>query len=120
MALHPLSLHGTIQPLPGPGTRRLSRARLHRAPVELEDVDAWLAEESSRAALRVLGDQRPNLGLAQATLARDLDDLLLGVRRADVWVETGPAGEQRVRWDLRRADALELGCSGPSLFEVRV
>jgi len=72
--------------------------------VEVEDVDAWFAEESKRAPLGVLGDQRTNLHLAQAPFPGDACDLLVGVRGADVGVEAGPAGQQRVT-PLRMSEA---------------
>src|SRR5450759_2169973 len=92
-------------------------ARGIQRQIEVEDVDAWLAEESERAPLGVLGDQRTNLHLAQASFPGDACDLLVGVRGADVGVETGPAGQQRVWGDLRRVDAVECGGSSPTLID---
>src|SRR5665811_2226950 len=76
--------------------------------VEVQDVDAWLAEESERASLGVLGDQPLHPRHAQAPFPGDARDLLSGVRRADLGVEARPAGQQRVRGDLRGVDACLL------------
>src|SRR5450759_533308 len=85
--------------------------------VEVQDVDPWLAEESERASLGVLGDQCLNLCHAQAAHSGDAGDLLLGVGGADLGVEAGPAGQQRVRGDVRRVDAVEGGGGGPTLLD---
>jgi len=92
-------------------------ARGIQLQIEVEDVDVWLAEESERASLGVLGDQGLNLCHAQAPFPGDACDLLVGVRGADVGVEAGPAGQQRVRGDLRRVDAVECGGSSPTLLD---
>src|ERR1035437_7814082 len=85
--------------------------------VEVQDVDAWLAEESERASLGVCGDQSLNLRHAQAAYSGDAGDLLLGVGGADLGVQAGPAGQQRVRGDLRRVDAVERGGGGPAVLD---
>jgi len=58
--------------------------------------------------LRVLVDQRPDLCLAQPACQRYAGDLLLGVGGADVGVQAGAAGEQRVWRDPLGGDAIEL------------
>src|SRR5665647_1840920 len=85
--------------------------------VEVQDVDAWLAEESEGASLGVCGDQSLNLRHAQAPHSGDAGDLLLGVGRADLGVEAGPAGQQRVRGDLGGADAVQGGGGGPTVLD---
>src|SRR5450759_5483009 len=85
--------------------------------VEVQDVDAWLAEESERASLGVCGDQGLHPRHAQAAFPGDARDLLSGVRRADLGVEAGPAGQQRVRGDLRGVDAVERGGGGPAILD---
>ena len=86
--------------------RSLGRERV-QGEVELEDVDARLAEEPERASLGVLVDQRPDLRLAQAAFPGDAGDLLAGVGGADVRVEAGPAGQQGVRGTCAGCDAVE-------------
>src|ERR1035437_9020889 len=84
--------------------------------VEVQDVDAWLAEEPEGASLGVCGDQSLNLRHAQAAHSGDAGDLLLGVGRADLGVEAGPAGQQCVRGDLGVADAVQGGGGGPPIL----
>src|SRR5674476_370595 len=45
--------------------------------VEVQDVDAWLTQESERASLGVLGDQPLHPRHAQAAHSGDTHDLLL-------------------------------------------
>src|ERR1019366_4954459 len=85
--------------------------------VEVQDVDAWLAEEPERTSLGVCGDQSLNLRNAQAPHSGDAGDLLLGVGRADLGVEAGPAGQQRVRGDLGGVDAVQGGGGGPAVLD---
>src|SRR5664279_2414723 len=86
--------------------------------VEVQDVDAWFAEESEGASLRVLGDQGLDPSLAQAAYPGHAGDLFLGVGGADIGVEPGPAGQQRVGRDLAGVDAVQ-GCGGcPTRVDV--
>src|ERR1019366_8713397 len=89
-----------------------------KGQVEVQDVDPWFAEEAEGASLHVLGDQGLDLCHAQAAYPGHAGDLFLGVGGADVGVETGPAGEQRIRRDLRGFDAVQ-GCGGgPARVDV--
>ena len=74
--------------------------------VQLEHVDPRLAEEAERPALDVVVDELRDVGGAQPASLRDPGDLQVGVRRADVRVEAGAAGGDRVRRDGRRGDAV--------------
>src|SRR5664280_1176937 len=85
--------------------------------VEVQDVDTWLTQESKRASLGVCGDQCLNLRNAQAARAGDALDLFLGVGGADLGVQAGPAGQQRVGGDLGRVDAVEGGGGGPTVLD---
>src|SRR5262245_52091486 len=64
----------------------LLRADVERQ-VQLEDVDARLAEHAERATLRVLTDERRDLCHRQVAGARHARDLVLGCGDADVRVE---------------------------------
>ena len=70
-------------------------------------------------ALGVLGHQGSDLGHVEAALPGHPGDLLLGVRRADVRVEPRAAGQQRVRGNPGRRDAVERGGRGPALPDQR-
>ena len=67
--------------------------------VELEDVDARLAEEPEQRLLRVAGDDRPDVASAHAARRRDPGDLVLGRRRADVRIEARRRGRDEVHRD---------------------
>jgi len=82
--------------------------------VEGQDVDPWFAKESEGASLGVLGDQGLDLCLAEAAYPGHAWDLLLGVGGADVGVESGAAGQERVRGDLVGVDAVQGGGGGPT------
>src|SRR5664280_3861569 len=89
-----------------------------KGEVEVQDVDPWFAEESEGASLRVLGDRGLDLCQVQAAYPGHAGDLFLGVGGADVGVEPGPAGQQRVWWDLAGVDAVQ-GCgSCPTRVDV--
>ena len=79
--------------------------------VELEDVDARLAEEPEQRLLGVPGDDRADRVGRHAARRRDPGDLVLGRRRADVRVEARRGGRDQVdgigpppfaAWQLRR------------------
>src|SRR5664280_1134864 len=89
-----------------------------KGEVEVQDVDPWFAEESDGASLGVRRDQSLDLCHAQAAYPGHAGDLFLGVGGADVGVEPGPAGQQRVWWDLAGVDAVQ-GCgSCPTRVDV--
>ena len=78
--------------------RRHGEALVER-DVELEDVDARLADEAESAALGVVVDELADVGLDGASSLRDASHLETSGRRADVRVEAAGGGGDRVGGD---------------------
>ena len=56
--------------------------------IQLEDVDARLADETKIASGRMLGDEMPHICFVHSTFMRDTRNLKFGSGRRDVRVET--------------------------------
>ena len=85
--------------------------RLVECEVELEDVDARLAEEAPRAAVGVLRDQLLHGRERQVPDGGDPARLELRVGGRDVGVDAGAGGRDRVDRDV--VDRSGPGCTGP-------
>src|SRR5574341_756484 len=91
------------------GARRPSSLELVQRQVQLEDVDALLADEAEEAAIGVLIDQVEHLPPAAAALPSNTTRLDPRVGDRDVGVEPRARGRDRVDRDARVGpEAVEL------------
>src|SRR6185437_15335337 len=79
-----------LHPSSSPASRRIE------SEVELQNVDARLAEEAEGAALYLRRDELPDLRLGEAARPRDPRHLKIGRRRRDVGVEAAARGRDEV------------------------
>ena len=70
--------------------------------IQLEHVDARLAEHAERAAFGVLADERRDLGRGQAARSSDARDLILGRGDADVRIEAAARRGDEIDGHRRR------------------
>jgi hypothetical protein len=86
----------------------LFRCKLIESEVELQNVDAWLAEHPKSASSGVLLDEVCDDWFRHITRLSDAGNLELGGGRGDVRVETAPRGRDEVNRDGFVVLGLEL------------